>query len=209
MFARRHELIDVLVKGLRTRPTGFSTHYLTLFSMVVGMRAQQTLEFGAGLSTEVFLAAHRITGGQHRSVDRVKPSITLDRGDRWGHYLQDSRTLHPGSFRDLVFDVVLHDGAHDAETVEQDLRLVIPHIRRNGLLLVHDTLHSDVGKGIRLALGVLRLAPDWVLEDDFERLTLPYGFGLTIYRRVAGGYPSQAPDAPKTGSPATTTWAEW
>jgi len=43
---------------------GFCRHYLTLYSMVLGMEAKSVFEFGCGFSSKAILAALEPTGGK-------------------------------------------------------------------------------------------------------------------------------------------------
>jgi hypothetical protein len=73
------------------------------------------------------------------------------------------------------FDVVLHDGAHEAPIVMRDIRKIVKHMKQDSLLLVHDTNHKSfpyLPWAIRLGLFPYR----------YEKVTVPYGFGLTIIR---------------------------
>ena len=78
------------------------------------------------------------------------------------------------SISDMCFDVILHDASHDVIPVFKDLRKVIPLVRHNGIILVHDTEHP----AFRHSLSV-RLA---LLFTRHEKMTLPYGYGLTVIR---------------------------
>jgi len=70
----------------------------------------------------------------------------------------------------------LHDGSHEQEIVEQDLRNIIPKIKKNGILLIHDTLHP----------GKFKVDFDQcekVIKDiDHEFVTFPFGYGLTVIK---------------------------
>jgi len=71
--------------------------------------------------------------------------------------------------------VVLHDGAHEAPIVMRDIRKIVKHMKQGALLLVHDTNHPTfpyLPWAIRLGLFPYR----------YEKVTVPYGFGLTIIR---------------------------
>lgn len=181
--------------------TGLALHYPFLFSAVVGIEAQRTFEFGAGISTRVFLDAHTYKRyGHHVSVsteqceDIVRNHLDgVDRSN-WTHHTGLSTEL-PYLAESDMFDVVLHDGSHSTDVVVHDLCSVIPHIRQYGLLLIHDTLHSYNGESMRQAVS--SVLPHFA----HARVTLPYGFGLTIVQILGNIHlPPVSPRRNKVGS---------
>lgn len=178
---------------------GMALHYMTLYAIVLGMEAQSTLEFGAGVSTSVFLSAHRITGGVHQSISTERRDAVVgiqkhdDAPDRWIHHQGTSSDVLPSALAQTSWiDVVLHDGSHATDVVEADLRAVLPQVAQYGLILVHDTQHSYVGPAMRQAVG--RIIHDF----DLSHVTLPYGFGLTILRNEV-----------KAGAPIAFSWRKY
>lgn len=162
---------------------GFGRHYFLLYSVVIELEASNVFEFGIGLSTRVMLDALSKTGGRLVScanMDPVVARITEDEmcSDRWTHLFGKSqdilseKVLNKNKVQAL--DLVLHDGAHTASVVQSDLGLVIPRMRQNGLILVHDTEYTYGGM-LDSVMGALS-------DVDFECVTLPYGCGLTIVR---------------------------
>lgn len=179
--------------------TGFSPHYLTLYSLVLGLRAQSVFEFGAGLSTSVILAALGRTGGVLTSCDvRGKASLANVRLPRepaaWLFLMGDSARYAADIGRG-VYDFVLHDGSHEAAVVRRDLLGIIPRIRRNGLLLVHDTEHPDNPYGLREAVNAA------LVGVAHEAVTLPYGYGLTVVRILQDFGHGEVPLAWRKGQP--------
>lgn len=198
--------------------TGLAVHYPMIHHLVVGMGARRTFEFGAGRSTRVFiealLAAHAGRDGQHWSVSTetwhaVQAAAQIGEvpvtplGLLWRHRQGDSRVVVPAwlAQESPVFDLVLHDGSHAADVVEADLCTILPHMRHGGLILVHDTMHSYVGAEMRAAID--RLVMAWGSEG-LRRVTLPYGFGLTLLQVGLRRYPMCVGPARKAGSPHST-----
>lgn len=181
--------LDRAVREHRDSVRGMALHYLLLHSLVLGLEARRTLEFGSGASTTIFLLAHRVTDGMHRSIsmesrDEIDGGISAASSrSNWQHYQGLSSDMLPRVLADkeLLFDaepyeLVLHDGSHAADVVESDLRTILPHVGRYGLVLVHDTQHSYVGPEMQQAVR-------HILRDfDVSHVTLPFGFGLTILR---------------------------
>jgi predicted O-methyltransferase YrrM len=174
------ELLAPIIREHHGASKGFARHYLTLYSLILGLEAKSVLEVGMGFSTPTIMTALGQTGGSLTSCDMRTIEGTgndpesLKQFPRW--------TFLQGKTDDTLktvtgpFDLVLHDGSHEFKEVYRDLRTIIPMIRQNGLLLVHDTEHGQKNFKLRLAV---RLA---LLFKRHESVTLPYGYGLTIVR---------------------------
>ena len=178
----RYMLPDIsrIVDAHHGSSSGFSRHYLTLYSIILGIEAKSVLEVGAGFSTQTILAALKETGGKLMTFDMRDlkgtgnpESLRTEFANAWTYVQGDTRnTLH--TIEKMTFDVILHDGSHEWRVVLKDLRKILPHIKQNGLLLVHDTEHP----AFRLKFAT-RLA---LIGYRHEIVTLPYGYGLTIVR---------------------------
>jgi predicted O-methyltransferase YrrM len=177
---------DTILENAHGDQSGFSRHYLTLYSMVLGLEAKRVFEFGAGFSTPTFLAALEKTGGHLTTCDVRALSDTGNdvsmletHKARWTYLQGDSREKVKEVQKE-IFDLVLHDGSHEWRVVWRDLVAILPRIKQNGLLLIHDTEHVPT---YRLKLAVF-LA---LLFVPHEKVTLPYGYGLTIVRILGNG----------------------
>lgn len=171
-----YKSIEKMYCGIK--PTGFAKHYLTLFAIVEGLETKNSFEFGTGISTKVILEALDYTGGKHVSCDTrnindtgLSEEYLRSCGGAWTYLQRDSLNINFNAFD--YFDFVLHDGSHIPSIVEQDLRNIFPHIKNDGILLLHDGLFipeiEDVCKKV-------------VEETNSQMLTLPFGYGLTIVR---------------------------
>ncbi len=141
---------------------GFSRHYLTLYAIILGMEAKEVFEFGAGFSTDTILEALKLTGGKLTSCDIQKQKPR----NNWTFTNRDSQSIDI----DGTYDVVLHDGSHVKEVVQKDIDKILPRMKLNSLLLIHDTEHKDY------KLNEVKI------NCKHEQVTLPYGYGLTIVR---------------------------
>ncbi len=174
--------IEKIVNAHHADTTGFSRHYLTLYTLILGMEAKNVLELGAGFSTQTILEALRQTGGKLTTYDLRDLKDTgnpehlgVTFKDIWTYVQGDTRETLASLTNHTSFDVVLHDGSHEWRIVYQDLRKILPHIKQNGLLLLHDTEHMPTFH-LKFALGLA------LLGYRHEKVTLPYGYGLTITR---------------------------
>lgn len=174
-------IFDAIVKKTNERAGGFDLHYPFLYGLVVGMEAKNVLELGAGFSTPVILNALKKTTGtlitcDQRNLEDTGNNPTMkEQYPTWTYLQGDTRQTLSTIPKSVSFDVVLHDGSHEWRVVYKDLRQILPHIKHNGILLIHDTEHIPT---YRLKMAV-RLA---LLGYHYEILTLPYGYGLTIVR---------------------------
>lgn len=163
--------------------SGFARHYLSLYAMVLGLRAKRVCEFGAGGSTETILRALELTGGTLVTSDQRPlsgvglPADIVSRSEGRFEYAQGSADSFLPRLKAEAFDLVLHDGSHEFAQVFRDLRAVLPRVKRDGLVLVHDTNHPTFPY-LRYA-ATLAL---WATGTRYEKVTLPYGCGLTVIR---------------------------
>ncbi len=156
---------------------GFSRHYMLLYSMVLGLETKLAFEFGAGQSSKVILKALERTGGKLISCD-VRDLDTIgipveERSDKW-EFQQGRSNRVLKKMNSTGFDLVLHDGAHDRATVLSDLKFIIPRMKLNGLLLIHDTEHKYK--------DILEAVDESLKRIKHQRVELPYGCGLSIIR---------------------------
>ncbi len=174
--------MEQMLERITEKKGGFALHNLFLYNLILGMETKNALELGAGFSTRTTLEALRITGGKLITCDMRDLKDTGNSEelrdmfkDVWTYLRGDTRTTLAMLPKERVFDVVLHDGSHEWRVVYQDLRKILPRIKQNGILLVHDTEHIPtfhLKLAIELALFGYR----------HEKMTLPYGYGLTLIR---------------------------
>ena len=178
--------LDYIVDKHHKNDTGFCRHYLTLYSIVLGMETQSAFEFGCGFSTKTILEALKETGGKlitcdPRSIDGSEGGKSTGNSkediEKYAHCWKYIQKISEEGLKDLTdetFDFVLHDGSHTLEIVREDIKTIVPRIKKDGLLLLHDTEHPTSNFNLIDAI-------DW-LDCRFSRVTLPYGYGLTIVR---------------------------
>lgn len=159
---------------------GFCRHYLTLYSMVLGMESQNVFEFGSGFSTKTILMALEKTGGKLTTCD-LRPlsetSIFYDMNDlkkytTW-KYLQKRSVDAYNDYKNEVFDFVLHDGSHTIPVVKQDMKNIIPRMKKGSLFLLHDVSHPTENYNLVEAIESLT----WCKT---KCVILPYGYGLAV-----------------------------
>jgi len=178
--------LDFIVKKHHLNDTGLTRHYLTLYSIILGMESKNVFEFGAGFSTQSMIEALKLTGGKLTSVDmRTVESRTdfpfnfeNDNKDIWSFHNGNSLDVVPTLDHNKCYDVVLHDGSHTGPDVTKDLDNIVPYVKTGGLVLIHDTTHYDLGPEMRQGVANSKL----IKEYKHDGSTLPYGYGLTIIR---------------------------
>jgi len=171
-----------IVEKHHSNSTGFCRHYMFLYSVILGMEAKNVFEFGSGYSSKTILFALEETGGHLTSCDcrSIQDSCSQYFGDefesmarRWT-YLNKRSSAIKENVEGKIYDVVLHDGSHTWREVANDLKIIVPKIKKGGILMVHDTNHPtekfQLDKSIEFIPG------------NFEKVTLPYGYGLTLIR---------------------------
>jgi len=184
--------LDFIVKKHHLNDTGLNRHYLTLYSIVLGMESKNVFEFGTGFSTQVMIEALKLTGGKLTSIDKrpvshrrhqrqgsdISDNFLNDNKNIWSFYRGKSVDIVPTLDHSECYDVVLHDGSHTGTEVTKDLNNIVPYVKTGGLVLIHDTTHYELGSEMRS--GVFN--SDLIKKYEHDESTLPYGYGLTIIR---------------------------
>jgi predicted O-methyltransferase YrrM len=162
-------------------------HLAVLYSIARFLPARLVLEIGCddGSSTLPLLIAVAENGGELFSIDpaaceRAKLVVAQSGyADRW-HFTQAKSADVAHEVPDASLDVVLIDGDHGAEGVASDWHLYAPKVRVGGFVLFHDKENRRDFPGIAALIdGTIRHDINW------EQMTLPYGHGLTLCRRLA------------------------
>jgi hypothetical protein len=132
------------------------------------------------------LAALELTGGRLISCDtepleslvsRITHLRDCSRSTRWTFRNMPSIQAL-GALDTEAFELVLHDGSHEAEQVEEDIAGILPRLKRYGILLVHDVEQFALGPQVRrgLVAGIRRTGL------RVSMTSLPYSDGLAIVR---------------------------
>lgn len=175
--------LSAIIERAHGAETGFARHYLTLYATVLGLRAKRVCEFGAGFSTVTILRALQQTGGtlvtnDQRARDQINvPADLFEGSEARFEYAQGAADAFLPRLKGEAFDLVLHDGSHEFAQVFRDLRAVLPRVKKDGLVLVHDTNHPTfpyLKYAVTLAL--------WATGTRYEKMSLPYGCGLCVVR---------------------------
>jgi len=178
-----------------------SKHLLILYSLVIGMNARVIAEIGLGQTTGALRAAAALTGATLHTCDFDKKKynqLLAQRDDHWRLYLEPS-----SSFIERLpepIDLVMHDGAHDYLNVKRDLELLIPKVRKFGIICVHDTQETDLYRDMLAAIK------DAVTGFSVSITNLPFSCGLAIIRVESSRHPSVLPSVGslRDGRPDTT-----
>jgi hypothetical protein len=158
-----------------TRAT--SKHLLIIYSLAVGLKARVIVDLGIGSTTRALRAAASRTGGVVMSVDcdveRFSPLLS-QQDEHWRLYLGPSKAF----LRSLVhpIDLVVHDAAHDYFQVKLDLELILPRMKKFGLICIHDTQQAD------LRLDMLAAIRDATKTHEVSITNLPFKAGLALIR---------------------------
>jgi hypothetical protein len=184
-------MLDIIKRMYKneTRKTGFFKHYNTLFAIVEGLEARNTFEFGTGVTTEVIIAAQQnLQNSMHTSCDPRNYINTGMSPDAWNTWHGSRWTYIQGNSEDNYdkitgsYDFVLHDGSHIPEIVYMDLIKILPNMKNNSILLLHDTENQEFGITLKTSLNKALTN----LNIKNEQITLPYSYGLTIVRILEG-----------------------
>lgn len=152
-----------------------SKHLLTIYSFIVGLQAKVIADIGIGASTRTCLAAAAVTRGQVHSCD-----MDEKRYKKFERELTPNWTFCCVSSTEFIsqlpspIDFVMHDGSHEYDVVTDDLRRIVPKMRRFGIICVHDTQQPRY--------RLLDAIEDIRKELPLSHVPMPYGCGLSILR---------------------------
>ena len=131
--------------------------------------------------SEGILHALEKTGGVLSSCDVThfndNPNVTkyTKNSNRWTFYHGNTNIIFD-KINHKYYDLVLHDGSHIGSEVLIDLNNIYPWLKHDGILLIHDTRHHELGPDMLSAFN------SFSKDKDIEYCHLPYGYGLTIIR---------------------------
>lgn len=163
-------------------------HLLTLYTIARFLPAKVAVEIGTddGSSTIPLLLGMMENDGVLYSIDPAPCGIAKDRVNaaamdlRWRFI--NKRSADAVQDVPPLIDLLFIDGDHSAGGVRADWENYSPLVRRNGLVLFHDAMNQKEFPGIYTLIET-DIRPNW---GEYECCTLPFGWGLTIVRRVGG-----------------------
>jgi predicted O-methyltransferase YrrM len=179
---------EELMADFRSGLGSFARHLPIIYALSVGIQAKCIIDLGIGSSTRALRLAAKETGGIVHSCD-------CDVNRFWGLISHQDSTwkLFLGASEKFIstinepVDFVCHDAAHDYYQVKLDLSLLLPKMRKYGLICVHDTQQPDSSEEM---LSAIRESLE---EHRFSLVTIPFNCGLTIIRVEDGILPEIEP----------------
>lgn len=116
-------------------------------------------------------------------VDNCKKYISHNKNLKWFH--TDTDTFFKNINKNVRFDLVFIDACHSYDASYRDFDNVIPYVNANGIVLLHDTYpYTEELTNIHLCNDTYK-TPSYIKQKyDYEVLTLPFYFGITIIRKI-------------------------
>jgi hypothetical protein len=210
---------DTLIGALKgaAPSSDISDHLGPIFYFTTDRDPKLIVELGTrgGESTRALLAAAQVSDATMLSLDIDNSGgLDLPYRDRWNFIQADDvafgKERFPGWCEernlDPKADVIFLDTSHEYEHTKQELEVWMPHLRRGGVMLLHDAnmgnglygrLDGSIGWGWDNERGVIRAVEEYIgrkydekalfsdLVDDFQLLHLPYCNGLTVIKKRA------------------------
>lgn len=186
-----------LINATLTGNKDSDRHLLTIFSLVLSIKAKRILELGVkgGNTTQaLLLAAYEIPGATVTSVDSdetlYRPPRELE--DIWKFARRDALDYLGQLPLKVKFDFVLVDDWHAYRHVKEELACLDMHVTPSSLIIIHDTMygntqpvyHADLTlKEGQWAEGGPYRAVAELNPQFWEFSTIPSGHGLTILRK--------------------------
>jgi len=152
-----------------------------LYYLARRSKAKATLEVGVytGATSLILALLMKENNGIHYAIDSEREHL-----DEFGRLaeqygVRDNVRCFCGDSGymnwEIPLDLAFIDGNHNTEYVLRDIDVFGPKIKRGGFLCFHDSFSEADGCGVREAL-------DMRWNERWDRLELPYGMGLTIWR---------------------------
>ena len=180
------------------RKTGKDTdcHLITLFGLVLNLRAKRILELGVrdGNTTLPLLCGAFYTKGEVDSVDlnKTKFQCPEELESYWNFYQGNAIEYLENLPEEFVYDIVFLDDWHSCEHVTRELELLTSHVDKSSIILLHDAMHSFAYPSYNLDTiittgqfangGIYRALLD-LNTQLWEFSTIPTCHGLTILRK--------------------------
>lgn len=164
-----------------------------LYFFARAIEAHRILEIGhAECYTAWYLAnavkdngmRYGVTDGQYYGIDIVQTDLALERlkGLPATIINMDSATITKDTFKDIKFDMIFQDGAHDTEHVLYEIETLYPQLRGDGqgYLIMHDVYGPSEE-------AFHKLIPELTTKYNFEWCRIwSSSYGLGILRKMEG-----------------------
>jgi len=124
---------------------------------------------------------YQVKDGQYYGIDIVQTDLAIERLKGLPVTIMnlDSANLTKDTFKDITFDLIFQDGAHDTEHVLYELETLYPQLKGEGMgyWIFHDSA------------GPAEEAWHKVIKNDkykFEYVRILSPYGLSIMRKIEG-----------------------
>jgi len=152
---------------------------ILLYNLVKDRNAKTILELGVrdGISTRAFLLACKEINGHLYSVDikdypktrKIIEEMKLDK--YWTYYIMDDRKFY--KIWKKKVDLLFIDTSHKFEHTLFELEQYSKFVKKNGIILLHDTL-AEMWPGVKQAIDeFIKLHPEW----KYKELGSKHGLG--------------------------------
>ena len=172
-------------------------HLMTLFSIVLQIKAKNILELGVrwGTTTEPLVAAAYLLGSKVTSVDISPTQWTCPNELKENYkFIQCDAIEFLKSKADLYYDIVYIDDWHAYEHVKTELELIENITDCNSIIILHDLMSQGAAPNYFLSInwtkewangGPYRAVKELNLEK-WEWMTIPVNYGFTLLRKKSG-----------------------
>jgi len=164
-----------------------------LYFFARAIEAHKILEIGhAECYTAWYLAnaiqdngiRYQVKDGQYYGIDIIQTDLAVERlkGLPVTIMNKDSMTITPETFKNITFDMIFQDGAHDEEHVLYELETLYPQLKGNGqgYWIAHDIF----GPAEEAYHKILKMIPD---KYNFQHCGIwSSSYGLGIFRKMEG-----------------------
>jgi predicted O-methyltransferase YrrM len=162
-------------------------HTELIYTIVKNMSPDVTLEIGvrSGVSTKALMRgiSDAEKKGCYHGCDINKVQLPSICKDSFLHIMLSDELAKTWT---KPIDILFIDGDHNYDQVKRDFVNFSKFVVPNGIIFFHDTYPpTEKFKSPSLCGTAFKIIDDLRLLKNFESITLPYSFGLTICRRLS------------------------
>lgn len=174
-------------------PFDKTAHVPIIYEIAKGLKAIKCLEVYLELGVAAGGTFNRIAPLAKRAIAvdiriQTYKSIKRNKNLKWYH---GSTNAFFKQYKKTNLDLVFIDADHSHKASMSDFKKVFPLVKRNGIIILHDTyppskyfIHKRrCGDSYKTAIAIKR---DY--KDVAEIMTLPFYYGITIIRKIEKEY---------------------
>lgn len=201
---------NIFALDLHDFRSGLGSSAWMLYGLVRQQRPEVCVEIGSALGkSAVFVGSALAANGMGRlyaidphgatewndvdrhfsSYDEIRRNLRHFRVEQYVEIVRELST-QAGKTWSRPIDVLFIDGAHGYEDVKMDWELFSPHVKPQGIVVIHDTMwhYMKNSPEYREDMGVPKFVDELRLSG-YPVITFANDYGVSLVQPVKGGFP--------------------